>query len=249
MRALVAVTLAAVSVGLLGARADAGAQATRLIGTVNSAMQIGLTDENGAPVTTIPPGDYEIEVRDTATFHNFHLTGPGVDKATSVTGTETVTWSLTLADGAYHFQCDPHYYAMYGDFTVGTAPPPPPPGPPPPAPPPPLPPPAPPPPGPPPPPPTAPPPPPRAPAATVGKLSVRMAPGRVVVASLTSSAPARATMELRRKARIVQSKKVALKAGRNTVRMRIRAGVPPGRYLLVLRTTTGRRVSHLLRLR
>jgi plastocyanin len=246
MRALVAVTLAAVSVGLLGSRAAAGPQATRLIGTVNASAQIGLTDANGAPVTTIPPGDYEIEVRDTATFHNFHLTGPGVDKATTVAGTGTETWSLTLANGAYHFQCDPHFYAMFGDFTVGTAPPPPPPPlPPPPAPPPPLP----PPPPPPPPPPTPPPPPPRTPAATVGKLSVRMAPGRVVVASLTASAPARATMELRRKARIVQSKKVALKAGRNVVRMRIRAGVPPGRYLLVLRTTTGRRVSHLLRLR
>lgn len=248
MRALVAVTLAAVSLGLLGSRADAGPHATRLIGTVNAAMQITLTDGNGAPVTTLLPGDYDIEVSDTTAFHNFHLTGPGVDKATTVAGTETETWSVTLANGAYHFQCDPHYYAMFGDFTVGTAPPPPPPGPPPPGPPPP----APPPPLPPPPPPIPPPPPPpppRTPAATVGKLSVRMAPGRVVVASLTASAPARATMELRRMARIVQSKKVALKAGRNTVRMRIRAGVPPGRYLLVLRTTTGRRVSHLLRLR
>jgi hypothetical protein len=76
-----------------------------------------------------------------------------------------------------------------------------------------------------------------------------MAPGRVVVASLTASAPTRATMELRRGPRIVQSKRVALKAGRNVVRMQIRRTVRPGRYLLVLRTTAGRRVSHLLRLR
>jgi plastocyanin len=249
MRALVAVTLAAVSLGLLGSRAGADAQATRLIGTVDSYAQIGLTQENGAPVTTIPPGDYEIEVRDTATLHNFHLTGPGVDRATSVQGTETVTWSLTLANGAYHYQCDPHQLTMFGNFTVAASPPPPPPGPPPPGPPPPQPPPpAPPPPGPPPPPPIS-PPPPLQPAATVRKLSVRMAPGRVVVASLTASAPTRATMELRRGPRIVQSKRVALKAGRNVVRMQIRRTVRPGRYLLVLRTTAGRRVSHLLRLR
>jgi plastocyanin len=242
MRALVAVTVAAVSLGLLGSRAGADAQATRLIGTVDSSSQIRLTYENGTPVTTIPPGDYELEVRDTATAHNFHLTGPGVDRATAVLETETVTWSLTLANGAYHYQCDPHASVMFGDFTVAASPPPPlppPPGPPPPQPPPPAP----------PPPPPSTPPPAIRPTATVGKLSVRMAPSRVVVASLTASAAAPATMELRRGQRVVQSKRLALKAGRNVVRMQVRRSVRPGRYLLVVRTTAGRRASHLLRLR
>jgi hypothetical protein len=76
-----------------------------------------------------------------------------------------------------------------------------------------------------------------------------MAPSRVVVASLTASAAAPATMELRRGQRVVQSKRLALKAGRNVVRMQVRRSVRPGRYLLVVRTTAGRRASHLLRLR
>ena len=243
MRVLVAVTLAAVAIGVLGARADADSEATRLLGTVDSTATIALKTESGAPVTTLTPGDYDVAVTDSTSFHNFHLTGPGgIDRATTVPGEETVTWSLTLVEGEYSYVCDPHAPYMNGKFTVAAAAPPPPPQPPPPG-----------------PPPTPPPPPPppiehpppvsRTPAAALSRLSVRMAPGRVVVASLTASAPTRATIELRRGPRIVQSKRAALKAGRNVVRMQIRRTVRPGRYLLVLRTTAGRRVSHLLRLR
>jgi hypothetical protein len=247
MRALVAVTLAAVAIGLLGSRAhaDSQAQAIRLIGTVDNTSTITLKHENGTPVTTLAPGAYDIAVTDSTIFHNFHLTGPGgVDRSTSVSGEESATWSLTLGPGAYHFQCDPHFSYMNGDFTVSASPPPPPPGPPPPGPP------SPPPPAPPsPPPPTAPPPPTRTTAA-LARLSVRMAAGRVLVVSVRASARTPARLELRRNRRtLVQSKRVTLKAGANTLRMTVRRSVRPGRYQVVVRTSGGRTLSSGLRLR
>lgn len=246
MRVLIAVTLAAVAIGVLGARADADAEATRLLGTVDSTMTIALKTESGAPVSTLPPGDYEIAVADSTPFHNFHLTGPGgINKATTVPGEENETWSLTLVEGEYSYVCDPHASYMNGKFTVSAASPPPPQPPPPPGPPP----------GPPPPP--APPPPPieppppvsRTPAAVLSRLSVKVMPGRVLIATLRASAPTRAVLELRRAGRSVQSKRAQLGTGKNVIRMKIRTGLRPGRYMLVVRTGAGRRISHSLRLR
>jgi plastocyanin len=248
MRVLVAVTLAAVAIGVLGARADADSEATRLLGTVDSTATIALKTESGGAVTTLAPGDYDIAITDSTAFHNFHLTGPGgINKATTVPGEETETWSLTLVEGEYSYVCDPHAPYMNGKFTVSAASPPPPQPPPPPGPPP----------GPPPTPPPAPPPPPiehpppvaRTPAAALSRLSVRVMPGRILVATLRASAPTRAVLELRRAGRTVQSKRAQLAAGRNVIRMQIRAGVRAGRYVLVVRTSAGRRVSHSLRLR
>jgi hypothetical protein len=252
MRVLLAVTLAAVAIGILGARANADAQATRLLGSVDDTPAIALEQENGSPVTTLAPGSYDIEVTDGTPFHSFHLMGPGgVDESTTIAGQETPTWTLTLGEGDYHYFCDAHA-SMSGHFTVIGAQPPPPPAPPPPGPPPPGP-----PPPPPPPPPPAPPPPPPVehppplppPPATLSRLSVRMAPGRVVVATVHARAATRASLELRRGARRVQAKAVSLKAGRNVLRMRIRRGVRAGSYVVVVRTVAGRRVSHRLRLR
>jgi len=246
MRVLLAVTLAAVAIGALGARADADAEATRLVGTVDDAAIIALKHGDGTPVTTLPLGAYDIEVTDSTTVHNFHLTGPGgLDRSTTIGGQESVTWSLTLGEGDYHYVCDTHA-SMAGHFSVvgSTPPPPPPPGPPPPGPPPPAP-----PPSPPPPPPPIQHPPPLAPSASLSKLSVRVAPGRVVVASVHAAAPTRASMELRRGARRVQSKRASLRTGRNVLRMRIRPDVRAGRYLLVVRPTAGRALTHRLRLR
>jgi len=42
-----------------------------------------------------------IVVKDTAADHNFHLTGPGVNKTTSVAGKATSTWTVTLKKGTY----------------------------------------------------------------------------------------------------------------------------------------------------
>ena len=143
------------------------AAAPDFIGIVDQDWNIDLRNPDGTHVSVIPAGTYNFEIRDTALDHNFHLTGPAGQElgSTSVGGTGTVTWTLTLTPGRYDYVCDPHSGFMFGAFDVTGSPPAPPPPPPPPAPPPPppprpLPPPPPAPPPPPPPPPQPPPPPP-----------------------------------------------------------------------------------------
>jgi plastocyanin len=101
----------------------AGAQSAVLeavVGT-NDAFIISLKDASGAKVTHIDAGTYTINVHDFSPEHNFHLTGPGVDRATVVENTGDETWTVTFADGIYRFQCDPHAGIMNGRFAVGTA--------------------------------------------------------------------------------------------------------------------------------
>jgi hypothetical protein len=96
-----------------------------LTGTVgtNDAFQIGLTDPSGAPATHLDPGTYTLVVHDNSTLHDFHLFGPGgVDVATAVETTGDQTFTVTLVDGIYTFQCDPHAFSgMKGQFAVGSA--------------------------------------------------------------------------------------------------------------------------------
>ena len=56
-----------------------------LVATVgtNDGTNITLT-MNGTRVTHLTAGTYEIQVHDNSTFHNFHLTGPGIDQKTEV---------------------------------------------------------------------------------------------------------------------------------------------------------------------
>ena len=100
--------------------ASARPAATALEGTVGPDFTITLKDAQGNAVTTLPEGDYTITVKDLSEFHNFHLTGPGVNQATVVEKTGTVTWNVHLASGMYTFQCDPHSSQMKGTVRVGT---------------------------------------------------------------------------------------------------------------------------------
>ena len=93
------------------------ATGSTLDATVGPGFTITLT-QSGNPVSTLTSGTYTINVDDKSDIHNFHLTGPGVDKSTDVSGTGTQTWTVTLQNGSYHFQCDPHAAAMNGSFTV-----------------------------------------------------------------------------------------------------------------------------------
>jgi plastocyanin len=111
------------------------AQNVQLTGTVGPSFTIMLRDAQGNTVRSLAPGTYDIEIRDQSVEHNFHLTGPGVDRATAVDDTGQVSWTVTVTDGTYRYFCDPHATMMRGSFTVGVVPPPP--GPPPPSPPPP----------------------------------------------------------------------------------------------------------------
>jgi len=84
----------------------------------NNAFKIDV-ERNDKDVKTLKPGRYVMVVKDPATIHNFHLSGPGVNKKTSVAGTGTVRWTLTLRKGRYVYQCDPHAAAgMKGSFVV-----------------------------------------------------------------------------------------------------------------------------------
>lgn len=106
-----------------------------LIATVASESNFNLKHPNGTAVTSIAPGTYDIEVRDTTSEHNFHLTGPGVDRKTTVNERVTVVWQdvVLRASSSFRYICDPHASDMRGSFTTtgGAAPPPPPPPPPP----------------------------------------------------------------------------------------------------------------------
>lgn len=115
-RMLAAAVLAAFGVGVFGA-AGAAAAGGKLVGAVADPVKISLT-QGGKRVTKLKAGTYSILVKDTTTAHNFRLAGPGVDKATSVGGKQTVTWKVTLKKGTYTYVCDPHKGFMKGSFTV-----------------------------------------------------------------------------------------------------------------------------------
>ena len=105
------------------AAAPADGPATVLLGTVGTAedpeaFEIALTDEAGAPVTTLPAGTYEIRVTDHATMHNFRLVGGDVNEDTSVSAVEEAVFTVTLAAGEYEYLCDPHPDSMLGTITV-----------------------------------------------------------------------------------------------------------------------------------
>ena len=73
---------------------------------------------HGRDVKTLKAGTYTIKIEDKARIHNFHLKGPGVDKATTVPFVGERTWRVTLRPGTYTYLCDPHASGMRGTFRV-----------------------------------------------------------------------------------------------------------------------------------
>jgi plastocyanin len=88
-----------------------------LQGTVGPGFSISLK-QGGKKVSSLKAGTYKIVVDDKSSIHDFHLTGPGVNKATTVGGTGAKTWTVTLKKGTYTFVCDPHASFMKGSFKV-----------------------------------------------------------------------------------------------------------------------------------
>ncbi|HLM37660.1 MAG TPA: hypothetical protein VK287_07765 [Gaiellaceae bacterium] len=92
---------------------------------VGPGFSISIANGAGVKVTRVPVGTYSIDVSDLSAEHNFHLKGPGgIDMATDVAATGSVTWNLRLLDGTYTFLCDAHPGTMRGTLAVGAAPPP-----------------------------------------------------------------------------------------------------------------------------
>jgi plastocyanin len=110
-------TLAGTVALALVVAAPTGAATTKLVASVGPGTTITLT-KGGKKVSTLKPGKYVITVNDKATSHNFHLTGPGVNKLTSVTFKGTKSWTVTLKKGTYKYVCDPHRAFMKGSFRV-----------------------------------------------------------------------------------------------------------------------------------
>ena len=71
-------------------------------------------------MTTLKKGvPYRFSISDQASIHDFHLTGPGINRVlTSVEFTGTKTVVLTLKKGVYRYACDPHASFMHGSFRV-----------------------------------------------------------------------------------------------------------------------------------
>ena len=102
--------LAAGLVAVFAFSAPTGArpEATKLVGTTGPGFTITLK-KGGRLVRTLPHGKYTITVQDKSPAHNFRLKGPGLNKqitSLSATGSKTVT--VTLRQGRYTYQCDPH---------------------------------------------------------------------------------------------------------------------------------------------
>jgi plastocyanin len=208
----------------------------QLVGTVGPGYTIELEDSAGNPVTTLAAGTYDVLVHDLSSFHNFHLSGPGVNRSTTVPDTGDATWEDVVfqAGAAYTYVCDPHASDMSGSFTVAAAPPqPPPPGPPPPAPPPP--------PG--PPPPSPPPPPPHVhPLQVAGvRISVvRRGSKRFLVGRARINHPAVARLALMRGQRTRASARKQWAAGQNTIRAPLPRSLSRGRWTAQLRVGSQR---------
>ena len=109
------VALAAILAAIAIPAADAATG--KLAGLVGPGFNISLK-QAGKTVAKLKAGTYTITVSDKSNIHNFHLTGPGVNKKTSVGGQGTTTWKLTLKKGTYKYVCDPHVTIMHGSFKV-----------------------------------------------------------------------------------------------------------------------------------
>jgi plastocyanin len=88
-----------------------------LNGTVGPGFTITLT-QGGKKVTSLKAGSYTFKIADKSNIHNFHLTGPGVNKKTAVAFVGNQTWTITLKKGTYKYVCDPHAPIMKGSFKV-----------------------------------------------------------------------------------------------------------------------------------
>jgi plastocyanin len=112
VRHIILPAVAVVSCLVLTATAFGAGNANRLTGTDGPGFTITMSKK------AVKAGTYKIVIRDRSPIHNFHLTGPGVNKWTSVPAVGTTTWTVKLKKGIYKFVCDPHVTVMHGVLKV-----------------------------------------------------------------------------------------------------------------------------------
>ncbi len=118
-RTIRTVAVALVAVLSLALSGTASAAPKTVVGTVGPGFTIGLTMQ-GKKVKKLKAGvPYRFMIKDRSSSHDFHLTGPGVNKViTGVGFTGTKSIVLKLKKGSYRFVCDPHSSSMRGSFSV-----------------------------------------------------------------------------------------------------------------------------------
>ena len=118
-RARFSLICAVAAVALAATGSGSAATAKTVNGTVGPGFTIGLTMQ-GKRVTKLKAGTaYRFVIRDRADIHDFHLSGPGLNRVlTSVEFTGTKSFVLRLKRGSYRFRCDPHAGIMHGRFQV-----------------------------------------------------------------------------------------------------------------------------------
>ena len=115
---LILALLALVAAATLVLSAPAGAAPKGVNGSVGPGFTISLKS-GGKKVTSLKAGTYRFDVSDRSPIHDFHLSGPGVNKvitAVSFQGRRSVT--VKLKRGTYRYVCDPHASFMKGSFRV-----------------------------------------------------------------------------------------------------------------------------------
>ena len=115
---LILALLSLVAAAALVLSAPAGAAPKVVNGSVGPGFTISLKS-GGKKVTSLKAGTYRFDVSDRSPIHDFHLSGPGVNKvitAVSFQGRRSVT--VKLKRGTYRYVCDPHASFMKGSFRV-----------------------------------------------------------------------------------------------------------------------------------
>ncbi len=115
----IAGAVAAIGLALVIAGTASAAAAPKAVqGSVGPGFSIGL-ELGGRKVTGLKHGTYRFVIDDRSSIHDFHLTGPGLNRTiTTVDFTGTKTIVLTLRKGVYRYFCDPHSDVMHGSFRV-----------------------------------------------------------------------------------------------------------------------------------
>lgn len=111
--------VAVVAAALAATGSGTAAPAKTVNGTVGPGFTIGLTMQ-GKKVTKLKAGTaYRFVISDRSDIHDFHLSGPGVNRVlSSVEDTGTKSFVFRLKKGSYRFVCDPHSGIMHGSFRV-----------------------------------------------------------------------------------------------------------------------------------
>lgn len=80
--------------------------------------QLSLKTPYGQPLTALEAGTYTTNIDDASPRENFHLIGHGTNRATSIRGVGTTTWTLKLQPGVYQYRSERAHSELHGTIIV-----------------------------------------------------------------------------------------------------------------------------------